>query len=285
MKMTWVTRFLFAAGFVVLAAVNYTVLSRVAENRKGDADAHLWLTERELPKSSHVEKENSGLELQLTWRTLSKEENEVYNRTPAWLRGEKLEKLGFRFVDGAPSDKRRDRRAVSREVCIVLEYNGPAYQEALKRAERSLEKEEEALRANPADKGLQAARQQAEKRVRSEAVTQSRLFAVDAGTDPRQLRTRYADSSRYIVARGVVRLMYRNEGDREWAAGYIESISTAGIHVPLEHRLVLDKILQEHTPPSSEGKPPRYEVELIYGSRLEPWVTSIRPLDAQQEQR
>ena len=176
------------------------------------------------------------LSLRLTWRALGREENDVNDRMPFWLKGKKLEELGFRFVDGASSGNLRDRESESREVFVALEYNGPAYRDAVRRAERALEKEEEALRANPADKGLLSARQQAKKRVQSEELTQSRLFAVDAGTDPRQLRAMYNDASRFIVTRGVVSLTYRNEGDRQWAAGYLESISPDKVHVPLEHR-------------------------------------------------
>jgi hypothetical protein len=117
--------------------------------------------------------------------------------------------------------------------------------------------------------------------VQSEEITQSRLFAVDAGTDPRQLKAMYNDPSRFIITRGVVSLTYRNEGDRQWAAGYLESISPDKVHVPLEHRLVLEAILPQQKPLPGEWKPPRYEVELVYGSRYEPWITAIRPLEAQ----
>ena len=281
MKSTLITGLLFAVGFVLLAVVNFTVLSGVEANRKGIPDARLWLTERELPKINVLEKENSGLSLHLTWRALGKEENDVNVRTPSWLRGKKLEELGFRFVDGVlSSSNQRERESMSREVFVALEYNGPAYRDAVRRAERVLEKEEEALRGNPTDKALQSARQQAKKRVKSEELTQSRLFAVDAGTDPRQLRAMYNDSSRFIVARGVVSMAYRSEGDRDWAAGYIESISPDKVHVPLEHRLVLDTILQQQRPTQSEWKPPRYEVELVYGNRFEPWIAAVRPLEA-----
>lgn len=281
MKSSLITGLLFAAGFVLLAGVNFVVLSGVEENRKGIPEARLWLTERELPKINVSEKENSGLRLRLTWRALGREENDVNDRMPFWLKGKKLEELGFRFVDGASSGNLRDRESESREVFVALEYNGPAYRDAVKRAERALESEEEALQTNPADKGLLSARQQAKKRVQSEELTKSRLFAVDAGTDPRQLRAMYNDASRFIVTRGVVSLTYRNEGDRQWAAGYLESISPDKVHVPLEHRLVLEAIPPQQKLPPNERKQPRYEVELVYGSRYEPWITAIRPLEIQ----
>lgn len=280
MNQTWVARLLFAAGCILLAVVNFTVLSRVADNRQGQADAHLWLTERELPKISWLAQENSGVELRLVWRTLAREENEVNDGKPSWLSSKKLEELGFQFADAVPTEEQRDRAALSREVFLVLEYNGGAYHNAVRRAERAVEKEEEALRTNPADKGLQSARQQAKRRLRMEELSQSRLFVVDAGTDPQRLRESYSDASRFIVARGVVKLAYRNENGRAWATGQIDAISVDEVHVPLEHRLALEQIIQQDKPSQGEGKPPRYQVELLYGSRYEPWIGAIRPLEA-----
>lgn len=280
MNQTLVARLLFATGCILLAVVNFTVLSRVADNRQGQADAHLWLTERELPKISWLAQENSGVELRLVWRTLAREENEVNGGKPSWLSSKKLEELGFQFADAVPTEEQRDRAALSREVFLVLEYNGGAYHNAVRRAERAVEKEEEALRTNPADKGLQSARQQAKRRLRMEELSQSRLFVVDAGTDPQRLRESYSDASRFIVARGVVKLAYRNENGRAWATGQIDAISVDEVHVPLEHRLALEQIIQQDKPSQGEGKPPRYQVELLYGSRYEPWIGAIRPLEA-----
>jgi len=276
MKPTLATYLLFALGFALLAAVNVVVLSRVEDNRKGDPDALVWLTERELPVVNHLEMENSGMALRLDWRTLGSGDNESYDHRPAWLTAEKLHRLGFRFAAGAPP-RQEKRETEAREVFLVLECNGPAYLEALRKAERALEKEEEAIRANPGDKSLQAARQQAKKRIRAEELSQSRLFVVDAGTDPQQLRTLYRNPARFIIARGVVRLGSRSEGNQQQVAGVIASVSIDSIHVPLEHRRVIDSLVQQGKGAQGEGKTPRYAVQLAYGSRLEPWITAVRP--------
>jgi len=279
MNQTIVARLLFAVGCILLATVNYTVLSRVAANRQGQPDARLLLTERELPKINRLAQENNGVALRLAWRTLSREDNEYDDRKPSWLSGKKLEELGFHFSDALEVEQRRDRAPLSRQVFVVLEYNGGAYHNAIKRAERALEKEEDALRANPADKGLQSARQQAKKRLRNEEISQSRLFAVDAGLDPQRLRASYDDGSRFIVAPGVVRMTYRVENGRAWATGQLDEISVDKVHVPLEQRRALDAILQQNKASQGDGKPPRYQAELLYGSRREPWIAAIRPLE------
>ena len=279
MNQTIVARLLFVVGCILLATVNYTVLSRVAANRQGQPDARLLLTERELPKINRLAQENNGVALRLAWRTLSREDNEYDDRKPSWLSGKKLEELGFHFSDALEVEQRRDRAPLSRQVFVVLEYNGGAYHNAIKRAERALEKEEDALRANPADKGLQSARQQAKKRLRNEEISQSRLFAVDAGLDPQRLRASYDDASRFIVAPGVVRMTYRVENGRAWATGQLDEISVDKVHVPLEQRRALDAILQQNKASQGDNKPPRYQAELLYGSRREPWIAAIRPLE------
>jgi hypothetical protein len=279
MKPTLVTHLLFALGFALLAAVNGLVLSRVEENRKGEPDALLWLTERELPMIDRLEMENTGLALRLVWRCLGSGDTEISDRRPSWLTADKLLRLGFRQAVGGASARAQGKRpAVAREVFLVLEFNGPAYLDAMRRAERALEKEEDAIRANPGDKSLQASRQVLKKRMRAEEQTQSRLFAIDAGTDPRQLRMLYPDPARFIITRGVVRLLVHTENNRERAvAGSIDSIGIDSIHVPLEYRRTIDDIVQQSKPPQNETKTPRYGVQLTYGSRLEPWIAAVRP--------
>jgi len=279
MNQPLVVRLLLVAGCILPAAVNYTALSRVADNRQGQPDAHLWLTERELPNIHWFSQGSSGMGLRLVWRTLSRTDNDVYDDRPSWLGGKKLEELGFQYADAAPATERRQGAMLSREVYIVLEYNGSAYLEMARRAQREMDNGEEAVRANPGDKSLQSARQQAKKRLRMEHVSQSRLFAVDAGMDPQRLRASYPDASRFIVAPGLVRLTYRIENGRAWATGQIAAISVDEVHVPLNHRLALEKIIQDEKTSSREGKLPRYQVELLYGSRREPWIAAVRPLE------
>jgi len=276
-------RLLFALGFVLLAVTNWMLLGQVTANRQGQADARLWLTERELPKISWLKWENSAMELRLNWRTLSRGGADSDDRMPVWLSGKKLEELGFRFADGQMANPAHHRPSLSRDVFLVLEYNGLAYREALRRAQQAVENEEDKLRANPGDKEAVSARQQAKKRIRSEELSQSRLFAVDAGTDPDQLRAVYSDPARFIIVPGLVTLRYRTEGNREWASGVITLIHGNEVHVPLELRRVLEPILRQSDRSSREGTAPRYAVELVFGSRRQPWIAAIRPLERPQE--
>lgn len=276
MNKTRVGWLLFAAALVLLVAVNGLVLSRVENNRTRPV-ARLWLTERELPRIKWLAMENSGVDLRIRWRNLGRED-EVDDRSPLWLGGKKLEELGFHFANGLlPGDRRASKPALDREVYLVLEYGGAAYHEAIRRAERALVQLEEQLRLHPGDKPGQPSRFQAKKRIRAEESELSRLFVVDAGNDPQQLRQAYNDPARHIITRGVVGLRYRQENGRLWACGHIRSIEPDSVHVSLRPSQVLDQIFKENPQKTNQKDTPGYEVSLVYGIRFEPWIEAIRP--------
>lgn len=277
MRLTLAAGLLFAAGCVLLAGVNYGILQHVEANRKGQPNARLWLTERELPLIDSLEFENSGRRLRLVWRFLDQEIGGKSSGTPSWLNSERLHQLGFTVDLSVPAGQRKHWPAESRQVYVVFEQNGAAYLEAMQRAERFLARVEASLKANPADKSLQASVQQAKKSVRAEETSLSRLFAIDAGIDPLQLKQLYNNPSRYIIAPGVIRLQMQREENRTVVSGHIDSISLDSIHVPLEFRTAIDRIIARHKQPASEAKLPRYAVLLSYGNHWEPWIDAVRP--------
>ena len=276
MKKPLVTRLLFAAAVLLLVVVNGLVLSRVTENATQGPVARVWLTERELPQVKWLALENSGVDLRIHWRNLGSEENTVDDSSPSWLRGQKLEELGFDFADGLLPGDRRAKPALEREVMVVLEYNGPAYHEALRRAERSLALIEEELRSNSGEPSGTTTRFQAKKRIRAEQMERSRLFVVNAGVDAGQLRKLYNESSRYIITRGIVGLYYEKENDRLWARGAIRGLRPEKLNLPLHQRREIERFLVENRRDGATGKLPRYEVEVVYGSKLDPWIGSVR---------
>lgn len=279
MKRQWLRWGLFALALVLLVVVNAMVLARVSDNRNGEAQAKLWLTERELPKSQWLPLENSGVDLRLRWRTLSRLDNEVDDGIPPWLSGKKLEELGFVFANGVSKDDYRAKPQPARQVFVVLEYNGPAYVEAVRRAERALERLEEASRSGTnEEKPTQSSRLQAKKRIRSEENEMSRLFVIDAGIDVQQLAAAYRNPGRYLIARAVVQLHYREENERLWAYGRLQGLNPQRIHLPLGQRRLLERFMGDETRSKQEANLPRYEVELVYGRHGFPWIGEIRGL-------
>ena len=281
MKALSSSRTLFALGFVLLVATNLVVLAGVLANRSGEPEALMTLTERELPLPFRLHKENSGLALRIAWRAPGNGAGGYFDQgNPAWLDAAKLKELGFKAEDTGGSTGRKDypRPALSKEVFIVLENNGAAYREAVKNAESELAKETAAQAANSGDKKLREALQRAEDRLQHERITKSRLFAVDAGLDPRILRGKYNDRTRFIIAKGVVEPGYVFRSKEKEVTGHIKGLSVAALHVPLNQRKVLDTFLTQNRRKDA-FQPPQYEVKLAYGSRFEPWIVSILPLN------
>lgn len=282
MKIQLSSRRLFTFGFVLLVATNSIVLSGVASNRSGEPESQIILTERELRLPYQNRKEDSGMALQLTWRVLNMDEkyDSFSGTTPAWFNSEKLVELGFKIDDflNRSGDKKRDKEPIPQEVFIVLEKEGAPYREVVKRAEAALKREESLLQLHPEDKEFREKFKNAEKRLERERMSESRLFAIDAGLDPYALREKYRDRTRFIIAKGSVRPNYWNTKERE-IFGHISELSVSAVHVPLEHRRTFDDIVPEDkTKGRRDFTSPRFEVKLVYGSRFEPWIASVEPV-------
>jgi hypothetical protein len=280
MKKFLSSRGLFAIGFIVLLATNIAVFYGVISNRSGEPEACLTLTERELRLPSWANKENSGLSLRLVWRTLGKNGDYggyVYRGCPAWFDAEKLKELGFDPIDYSDSENDKDfyKKPIPKEVFIVLENKGAPYREAVKRAEEALKREENLLKLSGEDKRLRDNFERAERRLKDELSTESRLFAIDAGLDPAALRKKYEDRKHVIIAKGLVRPEYNYAGKKKEISGYISGLSVGNIHVSLKHKKVFEAFLEQKKPGFESH---RYEADLAYGNRLEPWIVSVRPL-------
>ena len=147
---------LFLIAFLVLLITNLIVLLGAYMNRSGEPASQLVLTERELLVRDSINKENSSMSLQILWQSLG-EKNSVHGRgyqSPSWLDTQKLKTLGYDIDTINKHEDQRYRYYNSKECFIVLEYNGEAYQEALRRAQINLEEKKEASDNAPQDKQL-----------------------------------------------------------------------------------------------------------------------------------
>lgn len=268
----------FGLGILVLS--NLVALAGVAYNRMGEPDATVLLSERELglpyywgPKGG-----NSGVSLRLIWRSLPDKELDrpylgAYSQQPGWLDRAKLTELGFDLsaVDRVPERRMYQLLGQSREVWLVLENDGPAYQAMLARAVAQYEKQQQLAEQNPEDQAAALRLQQAEKRLQQERQSASRLFVIDAGLDAARLRSRYPDRKRYLILRGrVLPFLQSSELDSRQVRGHVVGLSVSQVHVPLEYRTVFTDL--DAKPRPGSGGLPRYDVTLAYGQRHEPWV-------------
>ncbi len=295
MKLSIPTRQLFALCFVLLLATNIIVLAGVAYNRFGEPDAQVTLTERELRAPYSTRAGNSGFSLRVVWRALNNQMNNryIYASRPyayssygtniEWMDRDKLKTLGFDIDKIAQKEGEHKYRKVTvpKEVYLVLEYDGAAYREALARAQAAVDTEQKSLAAQPDNESIQKRLHNAQRWLEFERIEAPRLFAVDAGLDPNLLRQQYSDHSHYIIAKGVVTTGYlvRSGRDASDIFGHIKRINIDSIHVPLQFRNLFNTAMVPHmSGPDAPPNPPRYVVDLAYGSRLEPWIKGVHKL-------
>jgi len=283
MKIAISSRKLFLLAFLIVVITNIIVLSGVVFNRSAEPYREIILMERELTPQYRVHKDNSGLSLQLTWRVLDINGHKgysYYSRQPAWLNREKLEELGFNIIAdylNSDIDARLYKKPVAKEVFIVLENNGEAYQESLTRAQIYLEEKKVLLSSNSGDKRLNKNVKEAQRRLERERISKSRLFAIDAGIDSEWLREKYSDQTRFIIAKGLVEPRYNYQ--KKGVTGYIKKLSVENIHVALKHRQLLDPVLLKNISKQNVNVSSRYKVVLAYGSRYEPWIVAASPVE------
>jgi len=269
---------LLGLGLAILLVTNLVALLGVAYNR-GEPESTFRLSERELRPQRTQQRENSGLALQLRWRVLT-EKPEAYDfrsgasgnwRSARWLDRKKMAELGFdvSLPDTEFETRRSFRREPTRDALLVLEFDGPAYQESLWGAINEAER----LRAT----GKADAAKLAEEIVPMETKTNSRLFVVDAGLDAAALRAKYPDRSRYAIVTGQVRPATRYGRDSSNHAGSVAEVNVDAVNVSLDLRPTLAGALDEPAREAPYEYRTRYEGVISFGRRLEPWlVTATR---------
>jgi hypothetical protein len=250
----------------IVAAANAVILWSVYDNRRGEPDAVVTLTEREWPLAS-VSERNTAREL--NWTTARYE----YWQSAPWLDAAKLAALGF-DTSMPPSVEKADvfySRQLSPRVFAVYEFDGDAWLKALD------ERRNAAADQQQRDPNLARATSE---QVESERIRGSRLVPIDAGLDPDELRRAYPDRSRFIVVPAVVHIQV-SFGRRTPTAiaprvlgGSVRAVTTTLV-VPREFRAALERA---DTRPSDRGAP-RYSVTIAYGRRHEPRIVAIQPID------
>lgn len=246
------------AGLVLILLANAAILAGVAWNRRGEPDAVLTLTERELQLPWNAgDEDNTGLVLRLEWNP----RGIAGQALPAALPAATLRELGFR-----PS-RLPGRSQPPRTAWVVLEMEGEAWRRWL--AQRRRMAAEQGAKAE--ESGCPPGHELEQMEIR-----ESRLVLVDAGLDREALRRRHPDRGRSIIVPGVV------EPD-----GLVSELGVESIHVPLRLRPALDEIVtaelvRRHRIAGAEDapRPPRYRMDVAFGRRGEPWLVKVEKLPA-----
>lgn len=235
----------------LLIGVNLCILGGAYLNRREPAQAILSLSEREL----HVNynRENSGVSLRLDWTPYR------YSRS-GWFNEEKLQDFGF-DTEGMSASRRgheswRERRV--REGYVVLELAGDAWNQWRTERRQEITELEQQWNAEESDRRKEIERDLKWKRAALEE--HSRLFPVDAGRDPEELRKRYPDRENYAVAGVTVRVYFSHRDDEVTMEGHFEDLLVRNIHVAKASRGAF------------LGTDRKFTARIAWGQRYEPWL-------------
>jgi hypothetical protein len=282
MKLT--PRNILAAGALLILLANAVALVGVHLNRGGEAESRVTLSQRELtmPWGWAAAKENSGLALSLNWRVIDPSAGEFgggygfSGGTPDWLDAARMAALGFDTTLPAEGTfgRRRFERQLPREVLLVLELAGPAWQQALERARQNAARHEAASLANAGSKEFAEKARRAREQLKREEGAGSRLFAIDAGLDRAALRAKYPDRGRYLILKGTVRPRLATHDKQTRVTGYVSALAVTQINVPHALRPLLEPALRQHKR-TADNPAPHFEAVIAVGQRLEPWLESV----------
>jgi hypothetical protein len=280
MKLHWSNKTGLLVGLALIAATNAIALAGVAYNRSGETESALALTERELPvvNWSWPDNDNSSIDLRLQWRvkqTYSPDHD--YGRwSDDWLSEEQLRSLGFntslpaQMYDELP----RHPRDPSKMVFFALEYDGPAYQEALEQHRKRVEHLTELATRNAGDPTFEARLKGVREVLANEEESASRLFVIDASLDRDELRKRYPDRTRYAILRGRLSTHVAGEPGKQRIAAGRPELAIEHIRVPHSYRALVEP-LRDGRRYSYNEVPPRFSATVNVGRRLEPWIVSM----------
>jgi len=275
MKSFFSSRNLMLLGFVLVCLSNAVLLLGVRSNRAGEPESVVMLTERELGLESRygMDRENSGLSFNLGWQSPcgSGYYHDTENDCKDWFDEKKLKELGFKDLTGLESG----RLIQSKDVFIALEYQGGLFRESLKKAEEQWKKEERTFIQSDKGKDARETLDSARRELEHRRNNSTRLFAVDASLFADILRKKYPDRKKVVITRAVVRPVWETVKKHKRVYGAIGSLCVDNIHIPLEHRKLLDRLKESG---DSCMKPPRYAVSLAFGKRFEPYIVSVNAL-------
>ena len=277
--MNWSNRHSLFAGLGLIVLVNAIALAGVIWNRSEPADNRLPVSERELSHSyPYWRQDNSGIALHLIHRWPNSKPNDYSYDSLRQLSPEQMGALGFKVPKELNDESvRRYRRQLDRDGLLVLEFNGPLYQQQLQMAAEQLEKSRADLAAVPDNKQLIESHKLARETLQREQTSASRLFVIDAGSDLASLRARYPDRQRYAIVQGRFDAWAWHDDGRWQIGGSAQVPVSESINLPHRWHAVFAKLPRRPDTPGfpHSGGDRLLNAELAFGQRLEPWVVEF----------
>lgn len=259
-------------ALALVLAVNAVVLAGVAYNRSGTPKERMVLTARELHLSSSYvsQSENTGLSLSFVWHADPDNYKQLLTR-------EKLEAIGYRLPSSSQHDEYGRKDLLDRKAYVVLEYNGAAWEAYLQKYRDKHAAKLAEARTEKQRKGQLQFQENFEKNA-------SRLVLVDIGPDAAALRTRYPDSSKYLITRALIYAHLYKDKEAGNKVDEIRAHATRllpnAVNVPRQYHAVIEKAAQKSREFNQKYDPnypeiPDYKITLVYGQRNEPWIEAV----------
>jgi len=274
-------------GIALVLLTNALVLGHVLLNRNRDPESTLRVSERELqlPFNWGMVRENSGISLRIDYQVPTRRASPITGEpyvqsgeslseaadTP-WLDDTHLVALGFdvKRLRAAATEK-RGGAPTSKEVLLVLEFDGPAYAAAVERARRKRDEEAATAAANAGKEEFVRRAKRAADAASYAEQRASRLFVVDAGLDRDELRLKYPNRQRYAIVRGILQPAV---GRSNAPAARVERLSIGEVTVPYGLRRQFERIVPAKPASPQDERRDRFEAAVSWGQLLEPWVGS-----------
>ena len=247
-------RWLLAGAAAIVCLTNLAALGLGAVNRSGAVDAPITLTEREVAFYNY-DPDSTATELRLVWTSPD----------DTGFPCEKIRPLGFTCPDRPVSSDDRVFRQPQRIGYVVLEYDGPAWEQFRKRSEAAAE--------------IRARDPSAASNYDSSLNTRSHLVPVDIGLNGEDLRRTYPDASRYLItaARIAARVSaFRDPPHVSTLAGFVMELMPSTINAPLPFSTIIRRAAESHSGEPPASWTPRYGVTLRYGRFREPWIVDVK---------
>lgn len=281
------------AACLLLLLANVFLFLRVSLNRSGDPDATVILTGREVEISDQPHPaanlaQERPIRVKISWK--HRDPASWFNDFPlSWFDTDKLQSIGFdcRVPANSPEAYQHYRRMRPRQTFVVLEYHGSAYEAWRRQTERKIRDLEEKKKRGELSKKEQDLLDD----YRQSLINQSRLFCIDVGNDPKELRQRYSDRSRFIITPAAVRLAYESlqnlrskKSAGEEVRGEISYLLVDHLTLSDQQCARLEEMIRRLQVSADKrgwrwGAPQHVRFTICYGRNYEPWVADFSRLE------
>ena len=261
-------------GLSLIVVTNLFVFSNILANRFLGEVNTLTLSERELkvPYNYGLHKEDSSLVLDINWRVKHSDADGYWYNRQLPTTPEKIVSLGFQLPD--ESNSRRFTHQLEQELYWLIEFDGSAYREVIKRLNAKIDAAKTQFELDGHDESKKELKRLQEL-LEQELEVRSRLFVIDVAARPEALDLEEATDEYFIVVGRVkpgVHYDYQSKEKPQPKSYYLHlrDMSVESIYVPLAYsKGVRQKVKNQR------NENIQYSLVVNWGSQYEPWVTDF----------